>query len=83
MSNLLKISQRKIKNEILKQTNLTFSNFVSKIKLEYARYQLQYTDNSIHDISDSIGFLNTSSFIKFFKSKTSQTPLDYRKNNKK
>ncbi|WP_460058422.1 helix-turn-helix domain-containing protein [Pseudolactococcus yaeyamensis] len=79
ISNILKVSQRKIKNEISNQTNLTFSNFVSKLKLEHACHQLQYTDNSIHDISDSIGFMNTSSFIRFFKNKTSQTPLDYRK----
>jgi AraC-like DNA-binding protein len=77
------MSQRKIKNEIFNQTNHTFSNLVSKLKLEHACHLLQNTEKSIQDISDSIGFMNTSSFIRFFRSKTSQTPLDYRKNNKK
>lgn len=69
-----------IKNEIFNQTNHTFSNLVSKLKLEHACHLLQNTEKSIQDISDSIGFMNTSSFIRFFRSKTSQTPLDYRKN---
>ena len=83
ISNCLQMSQRKIKNEIFNQTNHTFSNLVSKLKLEHACHLLQNTEKSIQDISDSIGFMNTSSFIRFYRSKTSQTPLDYRKNNKK
>ncbi|MGB4793441.1 MAG: AraC family transcriptional regulator [Lactococcus chungangensis] len=83
ISNRLKISQRKIKSEILNHTNLTFSNFVSKLKIEYACHQLQYTDKSLQDISNSIGFMNTSSFVRFFKRKTSQTPLAYRNHNQK
>ncbi|NCB82486.1 MAG: AraC family transcriptional regulator [Bacilli bacterium] len=40
---------------------------------------MTHTEKSIKHISDNLGFMNASSFIKFFKNKTSETPLIYRK----
>ncbi|MGX7009261.1 hypothetical protein RR45_GL001726 [Lactococcus chungangensis CAU 28 = DSM 22330] len=79
ISKSLKINQKKIKDEIFKQTGLSFSKFVFKLKFDFACQQLIHTEKTIECISDNLGFMNSPSFIRFFKSQTSLSPLNFRK----
>ncbi len=46
--------------------------------IEKAKAKLSVTDASVSEIAYSLGFEHPQSFSKFFKSKTQQTPLEYR-----
>lgn len=61
-----------------KETGLSFTDYVSKLRLSYATNLLLSSDMSIANISTQSGFHAASYFIKSFKAKTGMTPLEYR-----
>ncbi|WP_109829465.1 helix-turn-helix domain-containing protein [Reichenbachiella versicolor] len=46
--------------------------------IEMAKVKLSASESSVSEIAYSLGFEHPQSFSKFFKSKTNQTPLEYR-----
>lgn len=66
-----------------KETGMSFTEYVSKLRLSYATNLLLSSDMSISSISTQSGFHATSYFIKNFKAKTGMTPLEYRANGSK
>lgn len=58
----------------------TFSQFLTEVRIGYACRLLIENKMSIKQICFESGFQNFSSFHKFFKLVTSQTPLVYQKN---
>ena len=65
-----------------RETGETYSIFVSKMKIEWAKEILQSTDLTIMEISDRLGFSEPGYFIKKFKKYTNETPMNYRINYK-
>lgn len=63
-----------IKNE----TNMTYSQYVTKLRIEKATSLLQTTDMSLTEISESIGFNDYFYFIKKYKKETGITPGSFR-----
>lgn len=63
---------------IHKQTGQTFRNLIVNIKLQNALNYLLYTDYSIDQIVDLIGYKDKSSFYHLFKKEYGLTPADYR-----
>ena len=55
-----------------------FTNYVNRIKTELAKQRLQNSSDSISFIASSLGFSDTSYFIKVFKKVVGITPLAYR-----
>jgi AraC-like DNA-binding protein len=53
--------------------------FVTQLRLKKACRLLKQTNRPINDIVIECGFENSSSFIRFFKNRYQNTPLDYRK----
>ena len=51
-----------------------------KMRLERARHYLKYSESSVSEIAEQLGYTDSSYFVKQFKKETGQTPLDYRKN---
>ena len=62
-----------------KYTNTTPQNYVTDIKINYAKNLLTKTNTSILDISLNLGFQSLSRFMTLFKQKTGLTPKEYRK----
>lgn len=54
------------------------SNYVNRLRVEYAKKLLCETDDSLQTIVNKIGYLNVSSFIRMFKEYTNTTPGEYR-----
>ncbi|MEG0627734.1 MAG: PocR ligand-binding domain-containing protein [Enterococcus sp.] len=57
-----------------------FSKIYGKLKVYWAEQLLETTDWSITEISDELGFVEPSYFVRSFKKITGTTPLNYRKN---
>jgi AraC-like DNA-binding protein len=53
--------------------------YIMQKRIRKAGHILLNTDYSVDDISDSLGFCNTSHFIRRFSEATSYTPAQYRK----
>lgn len=64
----------------LKETGENFTNYLSKLKILWAKELLETTDMSINQISDALGFNDSGYLIKKFKAFTGVTPAVYRKN---
>jgi two-component system response regulator YesN len=58
----------------------TFSNYVSKVKIDKAKELLENKNTKIVDIANILGFESSAYFTKYFKRITGKTPAEYRKN---
>lgn len=56
----------------------TYNEYLTKTKIEYSKKLLKNTSKSIKEISSESGFNSVNNYIRNFKSKTKQTPLEYR-----
>lgn len=64
---------------LLKQlTGLTTQQHIHEKLIEKAKEQLSTTDLSVGEIAFGLGFEHSQSFSKLFKSKTNQSPLEFR-----
>ncbi len=59
-------------------TGQTTQQHIHHKVIEMAKVKLSVSDSSVSEIAYSLGFEHPQSFSKFFKSKTKQTPLEYR-----
>ena len=64
---------------IHKQTGQTFRDLIVNIKLQNALNYLLYTNYSIEQIVDVIGYKDKSSFYSLFKKEYGMSPAEYRK----
>ncbi len=64
---------------IHKHTGQTFRDLIVNIKLQNAINYLLYTNDSIEQIADIIGYKNKSSFFSLFKKVYGMSPAGYRK----
>ncbi len=66
-------------NVVRQQTNHTFWELVTTVRLQKAVNLLLFTDQPIDEISDTIGYKSTASFYCHFKEVYHMTPSQYRK----
>lgn len=82
LENMVKLSGKT--QEYLTRTTRKFyaktpMQIINDIRINFAKIQLEITDNSVADIAYESGFSSPSLFIKTFKKLTSLTPNCYRK----
>ena len=65
-----------------RETGLTFSEYVNKLKIEEATALLTYTKFTDIEISNMLAYCSQSYFIKIFRKFTGTTPKKYRENYK-
>ena len=65
------------------QTNMTFSQYLNKVRINESKRLLETTNDSIIDVSLSVGFNNHTHFSATFKKLTGMTPTSYRNQLKK
>ncbi len=71
-------------NRVLKSSmNLTLTEMINKIKMEYAANQLIMTNSPVKNISHQCGYKNLGHFYKVFNEKYNTTPIKFRKINHK
>lgn len=69
-----KLSTRTLYRVVKAQTGLTPQNYISKLRLANAYYQLRYTEKPIIDIALTCGFNDSSYFSTCFKHEFNITP---------
>lgn len=80
VSKICHISPSYFSRLFYKETGENFSHYLVKLKITFAKEFLEKTEMSINQISEALGFNETSYFIKKFKMQTGITPAIYRKN---
>ncbi|MCH4192729.1 MAG: AraC family transcriptional regulator [Butyrivibrio sp.] len=61
------------------QTGLTPTDYLTNLRLSYAKSLLRSTSMSISEIADSSGYSGSNYFIQHFKKNVGMTPLAYRR----
>lgn len=78
MAELCHLSHSYFSKLWLRDMGENFTNYVNRKKTELAKQKLQNTSESISFIASSLGYSDTSYFIKVFKKTEGITPLAYR-----
>lgn len=60
-------------------TGITFSELLTRIRLQNGENMLAHTQMSIADISEKIGYKNPETFVRSFSRNYHMTPSQYRK----
>jgi two-component system, response regulator YesN len=66
-----------------KKMGITFQHYLSKIRIEKAEYLLEYSNASITEITEQVGFHSTSYFSRFFRKSHGISPTEYRNQKKR
>jgi AraC family transcriptional regulator, transcriptional activator of pobA len=78
---MLFVSPNHLTQSVKDVSGKTPKQFITERRLIEAKCLLQYTDNSIAEISCLLNFTEPTHFIKFFKKETERTPLEFRLKN--
>ena len=66
--------------KIFKQyTGVSIVQYLNRVRIEYAAELLRHTDKTVLSVCEDCGYDSLSFFIKSFKTQYGQTPLQYRK----
>ncbi|MRH41923.1 response regulator [Aquibacillus halophilus] len=63
------------------QTNVTFSEYLTRIRLQHAKNLLMTSTLPVTEIAEKVGYNTSKYFIKLFKQYEGMTPNAYRKGN--
>ncbi|ONI37851.1 hypothetical protein AN639_08765 [Candidatus Epulonipiscium fishelsonii] len=63
-----------------KETSISFSEYIRKIRIEQSKFLLLHTNNSILNIALSVGYDSDTYFCTIFKKQEGISPSQYRKN---
>lgn len=75
---LANMSESAFSRYFKKRTRLTFSSFLTGVRLDYACRRLRETEKSIAEIAFESGFNNLSNFNRQFKLSKKMTPFAYK-----
>ena len=79
LAEIFHISVRQVQRHINKFYGMTFTEKLNEIKIQNAKILLETSDLSISSIAKEVGYNQTSTFDRIFKSLEKTTPLKYRK----
>lgn len=82
-ANELSVSPNYLSLQIKNFSNKSALSFINHRVIEEAKSLIQYTDYNVNEIAQQLSFTDTSNFVKFFKKQTGQTPVEYKKENRK
>ena len=63
---------------IKEETGLSFSEHLTKCRIDYGKFLLINTNDSITEIANEAGFYDNSQFTKMFRSLMNMTPIQFR-----
>ena len=72
------ISKSSLHHAFKKQTGLPFKDYVNRVKIKEAEYQLTMTDKTVTHIAWALGFSNVYYFCRLFKKYKGITPTEFR-----
>jgi two-component system response regulator YesN len=78
LSDKFNLSTAYISRSFKKYRNLNISKYISSLRLDQAKTLLRNSTLSVHEIIQSVGYFDASSFSRLFKKNEGITPLEYR-----
>ena len=66
-----------------KLSGCNISDFIKKVRLEKAKWMLEYDDMKIMDVTKAVGFSHQAYFSRFFKKSTGISPVEYKRKHSK
>ncbi|MCU6794433.1 AraC family transcriptional regulator [Paenibacillus sp. WQ 127069] len=72
------ISRTHLSKLFKKFQHISFSDYVTQVRIERAKKLLRDTDIPVADISEKVGYLHTQNFIRVFKKNVGLTPGQFR-----
>lgn len=81
MANLCNLSQGYFSRTFTQETGMSFTVYLTMMKVNSAQAMLSGTDMTVAEISDSLGFSDPSYFNRVFKKVKGITPAAYRNSN--
>lgn len=78
ISDYLDVNKSYLSSIFNREMGFSIVDYIHERRISNSKYLLANTDFSISEISDYIGYFDTSYFIRIFKSVTKTTPLKYR-----
>ena len=73
------VGRRTFERRFRKCTGNSIAEYIQRVKVEFAKKQLESDRKSINEIIYEVGYNNIDSFRKVFKRYTDLSPIDYRK----
>ena len=73
------LSEKYISRYFKEHFHITLSQYITHLRLEYAKQLLQDTDTPVTEIAMQSGYQNVSYFIRIFKKTYGVSPLKYKK----
>jgi len=64
-----------------RETGVTFSQYLTQVRIENAKKLLRETELKIYQICDRVGYTDQAHFSRVFKAMTGLTPYEYREQN--
>ena len=74
-------SAQYITRVIKKNTGLSFSNYVTELRIEKAKEIMRQPQSRINEVARDVGYSYSSYFTKVFSQKEGITPSEWKKNN--
>ena len=78
MAELCHLSGSYFSKLFLRETGENYTDFVKRQKIIWAKELLRGTGKSVNEISEELGFMDSSYFIRVFKQLEGVTPLAFR-----
>lgn len=72
------LSGRRLSERFRKETGSSITDYIHQVKMEEAEFLLRYSDYTMGEISNYLGYSNQSYFISVFRRFYHETPLQYR-----
>ncbi|MHB8062799.1 MAG: response regulator transcription factor [Ruminiclostridium sp.] len=79
ISNEVHISRDYVGKIFKQKVMCNFNDYVTKIKMEHAKYLLLLGDYKNYEVSEKLGYKKTDYFASLFKAYTGFTPMEYKK----
>ena len=78
LATMLFIHPSHLSRKFKKETNMTITAYLQKIRIEHAQYLLKNKNMPIEEIAWLVGYGDSSYFTRVFKQQTGHTPSQYR-----
>ncbi len=79
LADSLELSTARFSLSFKEKTGMSPLEYLTLLRVEHAKEQLELTDLTIRDISTMVGYYDSGSFIRRFKQVTGETPAQYRR----